>query len=91
MSKRLISRLQLEPFYHEAPMQTPDWQPAQVTLPLQQHIGAPADPIVQVGDAVTVGQCIASAKAGALSVALHASIAGHVSAVSASSITLSRG
>ena len=89
--KRLISRLQLEPFYHEAPMQTPDWQPAQVTLPLQQHIGAPADPIVQLGDAVTVGQCIASAKAGALSVALHASIAGHVSAVSASSITLSRG
>ena len=34
---------------------------SEVLLPLSQHIGAPATPIVSVGDTVTVGQKIADA------------------------------
>ena len=37
--------------------------PAQVTLPLQQHVGAPCVPTVKVGDMVLVGQKIADSDA----------------------------
>ena len=33
--------------------------PPQVAIPLQQHIGAPAKPLVNVGDEVKLGQVIA--------------------------------
>ncbi|WP_409422923.1 4Fe-4S dicluster domain-containing protein [Pseudaeromonas sp. ZJS20] len=87
---RLISRLQLEPFYQAAPLQPLDWQPEQVTLPLQQHIGAPAQAVVAVGDSVRLGQCIAVPKEGALSVAIHASIDGVISAVAPTHISIRR-
>ena len=32
--------------------------PAEVVIPLNQHIGAPNSPLVSVGDKVTVGQKI---------------------------------
>ena len=88
--KRLVSRLQLEPFYHEAPLEAPDWQPDEVTLPLQQHIGAPAEAVVSEGEQVTLGQCIARPKPDALSVGIHASLSGRVTRVSPTSITISR-
>lgn len=55
--------------------------PDQVKLPLRQHIGAPAVPVVAVGDRIAVGQLIAAAPEGALSVNLHASIDGVVACV----------
>ncbi|MBR3594469.1 MAG: electron transport complex subunit RsxC [Clostridia bacterium] len=54
--------------------------PALVTIPMQQHIGAPATPIVKVGDNVTVGQVIANA-GGYVSSPIHASISGVVKAI----------
>lgn len=54
--------------------------PAQVVLPLGQHIGAPAEPLVKVGDEVATGQMIAEAN-GMVSVPLHASISGKVVAI----------
>lgn len=54
--------------------------PQQVVLPLSQHIGAPAEPVVTVGDEVSTGQMIAEAK-GMVSVPLHASISGKVVAI----------
>ncbi|HHW11621.1 MAG TPA: electron transport complex subunit RsxC [Firmicutes bacterium] len=54
--------------------------PAQVVLPLGQHIGAPAKPLVAVGDEVATGQKIAEAQGG-VSVPLHASISGKVVAI----------
>ncbi|MEA4894920.1 MAG: electron transport complex subunit RsxC, partial [Oscillospiraceae bacterium] len=35
--------------------------PAMVTIPMSMHIGAPAKPVVNVGDEVKVGQLIAEA------------------------------
>ncbi len=54
--------------------------PAQVVLPLGQHIGAPAQPLVAVGDSVLKGQLIADAQ-GIFSASLHASTSGTVSAI----------
>jgi len=54
--------------------------PAQVVLPMQQHVGAPCAPLVKVGDTVLVGQKIADSGA-FISAPIHASISGRVSAI----------
>jgi len=52
-------------------------EPKIVVLPVIQHTGAPATPIVKVNDYVRVGQKIASAE-GFISAPIHASISGKV-------------
>ena len=54
--------------------------PEQVILPVSMHIGAPASPIVKVGDIVDMGQMIAEAPA-PVSSPVHASVSGKVVAV----------
>ncbi len=54
--------------------------PPQIVLPLQQHIGKPAKPLVAVGDLVLKGQMIAEAT-GPISVPVHASTSGKVIAI----------
>ncbi len=54
--------------------------PSHLYLPLQQHIGAPAKPLVKVGDRVLKGQLIAAA-VGAVSAPVHASSSGTVVAI----------
>lgn len=51
--------------------------PAEVKIPVSQHIGAPAQPIVAVGDQVRAGQLIAQA-AGFVSANVHSSVSGTV-------------
>lgn len=51
-----------------------------VVIPVAQHIGAPAVPVVDKGDRVLVGQIIAEA-AGYISANIHASVSGTVKAV----------
>lgn len=54
--------------------------PAQLIIPVSQHIGAPADVIVAVGDSVLKGQLIAQPK-GFVSAAIHAPTSGKVVAI----------
>ena len=54
--------------------------PEKVIIPLGQHIGAPATPIVQKGDKVKTGQLIAQAS-GFVSANIHSSVSGTVSAI----------
>ena len=54
--------------------------PDQVIIPLSQHIGAPAKPIVEIGDEVKTGQKIAEAQ-GKISANIHSSITGKVKAI----------
>ena len=54
--------------------------PSQVVIPVQQHIGAPAKPIVEKGAEVRVGDPL-SESGGFVSVPTHASISGKVIAV----------
>ncbi|MEL4105462.1 electron transport complex subunit RsxC [Oscillospiraceae bacterium WX1] len=54
--------------------------PKTVVIPLSQHAGAPAEPIVEAGQQVFVGQKIAEAK-GFISSPIHSSVSGTVTAV----------
>lgn len=56
--------------------------PDELILPLSQHIGAPAVPIVSVGDKVDMGQKIAEA-GGFVSVPIYSSVSGTVRAIEA--------
>lgn len=53
--------------------------PGQVVIPLQQHIGAPCRPLVQVGEYVRMGQKIGDGEG--LCVPVHASVSGTVVAI----------
>ena len=53
---------------------------AEVCIPLRQHLGAPAVPLVEKGRHVKKGECIAAAQ-GSVSANVHASVAGEVVAV----------
>ena len=53
--------------------------PAQVVIPMQQHIGAPCQPLVNVGDKVLKGQKIGDGEG--LCVPIHASVSGTVVAI----------
>ena len=59
--------------------------PSKLVLPVTQHIGAPARPIVEVGDTVLGGQMIAEAQ-GPVSVPVHAPSSGTVTAIEARAV-----
>lgn len=54
--------------------------PEKVVIPLHQHFGAPAEPLVKKGDEVFLGQKIGEAKV-LFSASVHASVSGKVQAV----------
>jgi electron transport complex protein RnfC len=54
--------------------------PKQVSIPISQHIGAPAKPVVEQREKVKVGQVIATS-AGFVSANIHATIAGTVAKI----------
>ena len=54
--------------------------PSTVTIPMSMHIGAPAKPVVKVGDLVKVGTLIAEA-GGFVSAPIHASVSGKVTKI----------
>lgn len=54
--------------------------PEEIILPMVQHIGAPCDPLVAVGDRVSVGQIIGESSA-FVSAPIHSSVDGVVTAV----------
>lgn len=71
---------------HMSPVRMPP--PKMVVIPTVMHIGAPAKPVVKVGDKVAVGQLIAES-GGFISAPVHASVSGTVKKVE--DITLSNG
>ena len=89
--KRLITKLGLSDWYHDAPLAETDYSTDKTTLLLRQHIGASAIPCVQQGDRVVRGQCVADVPTGALGAPVHASIDGIVSEITEQSITVIRG
>lgn len=78
--ERLMARLDLTKYNKEAPLNDEVVDMKKVRIMLSQHIGAPASPVVKVGDKVERGQMIAQPGNG-LSVAIHASISGTVTEV----------
>lgn len=81
-AERLIWRLGLEGYKQNAPLEPAAIEPSMVRIPLRQHIGAAAIPLVQVGDHVARGQLVAACPPGTLGTCHHASIDGTVIGVS---------
>ncbi len=73
---RLIRKLGLSHFTNDGPLEEPGYRPARVVLPLKQHAGAPAEPVVTSGARVRVGDVVARPAKDALGAAIHASIDG---------------
>lgn len=90
-SSRLMERMKLRAWYREAPMTSEIYEPAVVHLKLQQHIGAPAQPVVRVGEVVSKGQVVGEIPEGSLGARVHASINGTVIQVTSHVITLQKG
>ena len=90
-SKRLIARLGLRDFDRPAPMEEQAGPvPQTVRIATRQHVGAPAAPAVSPGQQVEAGQLIGSIPADSLGAAIHASISGTVSQVTADYIEIRR-
>lgn len=77
-SKRLIAKIGLTGFDKPAPMTQVEFQPEYIQIALRQHIGAPAIPVVAVGEQVRAGQLIGKIPDNSLGAAVHASLAGTV-------------
>ncbi len=87
---RLVRRLGLTEWDRPAPMRDVDYQPRQVRLLLEQHVGAPAVPVVTEGQVVKAGQLVADIQEGKLGARIHASISGTVTRIDDKSIWISR-
>lgn len=84
---RLMARLGLTGWEHQScPLDETDYRPQRVTIPLRQHIGAPAEPVVATGDRVMVGDLLAQIPRDKLGAGVHASIVGQVAKVSDAAI-----
>jgi Na+-translocating ferredoxin:NAD+ oxidoreductase RnfC subunit len=86
---RLIARLGLTEWEHQVcPLDAGDHRPARVQIPLKQHVGVPAEPVVSARDRVAVGDLIARIPEDKLGANLHASIAGRIAAVGKAAIEI---
>ncbi|MBN1945640.1 MAG: 4Fe-4S dicluster domain-containing protein [Bradymonadales bacterium] len=88
---RLMDRLGLARYADmHAPLRATLVQPDSVRIPLRMHIGAPAQPVVKVGDQVKTGQVIAAKPDNMLGVPVHASIDGVVTEIANAYIRIER-
>ena len=79
--KALIQKLGVKSYDVPAPWAEVGSEAKRITLPLSQHVGAPAEPVVQPGDRVTAGQLVADIPEGKLAARIHSSIDGSVISV----------
>jgi Na+-translocating ferredoxin:NAD+ oxidoreductase RnfC subunit len=76
--RRLIAKLGLSEFNNTGPLIEHEFKPSRVTIPLKQHAGSPAVPVVKCGDRVREGDLLGAPEAGKLGARIHASIPGVV-------------
>jgi Na+-translocating ferredoxin:NAD+ oxidoreductase RnfC subunit len=86
--RRLMERLEVMKYDTHPEFCTEEIQIRQVTIPLKQHLGETALPVVAVDDSVKRGDVIGEIPEGALGARVHASINGAVSAVDDKKITI---
>ncbi len=82
---RLLQKLGLTRFRNVGPLRTSLLETAAVAIPLKQHVGAPCEPVIQLGQRVHKGQVIGRPPLTngqpALGAPIHASIDGVVMAI----------
>ena len=86
-SDRFMTRIGVAPF-DAVPDFLPDsYVPSRVTLPMRQHVGAPAAPAVKAGDTVRAGDIVGAA-AGVVSANIHAPVSGRVASADAGTVVI---
>lgn len=80
-SGRVLARIDAARYDMPAPEEAIEATSPIVCIPVKQHIGAPAEPCVQVGSTVQRGDVIARMADGALGADVHASVCGTVERV----------
>lgn len=85
---RLIARLGLGKYGSLHAHHCLTLEPDTVTIPLRQHIGAPAEPVRAVGDRVSAGDVLGELPEGKLSARIHASIDGVITAIDGETVVI---
>jgi len=85
---RLTRRLGLSEYDIRPPYREWAWPIERVRVALDRHVGAPATPVVSVGDRVEQGQKIGAIPEKSLGAAYHAPITGKVTAMDDNSISI---
>jgi Na+-translocating ferredoxin:NAD+ oxidoreductase RnfC subunit len=80
-TSRLIERLQIRKYDVHPPFLGDPFQIDEVSIPLHQHIGAPAEVTVKIGDKVKKGDLIGEIPEKSLGARVHASIDGVVTGI----------
>jgi hypothetical protein len=88
--KQLMNRLGVADYDAPALFEERSISPSLVTIPMQQHVGVPARPLVSKGEPVIRGQMIADVPDGELGAPVHASIQGKVREVTDTTIVIER-
>lgn len=78
---RLIARLGLSDYDRAAPISSFDVAVPRLKVPLKQHLGAPAVPVVKAGQTVQAGELLGEIKKGALGARIHAPLAARVAEI----------
>ncbi|MBU4129041.1 4Fe-4S dicluster domain-containing protein [bacterium] len=81
-TERIISRIGIEEYNVDAPLEKREYRTNFVRIPLSQHVGARSVPVVKLNDKVKVGDLIADIPRGALGARIHASIEGKITDIS---------
>ena len=88
-SETLIDRLGIRKYVKDKVERVyMDFYPETVYIPLQQHVGAPATPVVNKGDSVKKGQMIAKTDEKLLGTTIHSSIEGVVEQINGKEIVI---
>jgi len=85
---RLIARLGLTKYDINAPLVDELYKASKVVVNLNQHIGAAATSIVNIGDLVVIGDLIGEIEEGKLGANIHASISGVITKLDDRAITI---
>lgn len=85
---RLTSRLRLKEYDRAAPRLENNFQPERVVIPLKQHLGQPAQPVVKEEQKVEAGDLIGDIDPGVMGARIHASISGVIQRVTNESVTI---
>ncbi|NLK07563.1 MAG: electron transport complex protein RnfC [Firmicutes bacterium] len=87
-TNQLLLRLGLGGYEQKAPWRQLKVLPSRVTIPLKQHVGVPAEPLVQKGEIVEAGQLIGEPPVSALGASIHSSINGRISEVTEKAVVI---
>lgn len=85
---RLYRQLGLNPYDRPAKYAEVAARPGSVRIPLRQHVGAPASPVVEVGQTVAAGDAVGKVGIDDLGCPVHAGISGRVSEVNGTEIVI---